>query len=264
MTKRLVVGSGWKMTKTRVEAHAFVRDLRQRLGSYDALRVQVYVQPSFTALDVVGQALAGCSIHLAAQDMFWEDSGSYTGEVSPLMLCELGCTFVMVGHSERRLVFGETDEMVNRKVMAALRHRITPLVCVGETREERHDGLIATVLRRQLSVALQGVSVTEMASVIVLYEPRWAIGQGEAAPLSCIQDTHGLIRSILADLYGVDTAVQTRVIYGGSVNLSNMSAILAQSEVDGCGVGRAAWDPVAFAEMVRLTEAEARRRAGII
>jgi triosephosphate isomerase len=252
--KRLTIGSGWKMNKTRAEARAFVEELRGCLGSYRTELIRAYVLPPFTALETVHNALVGYPLELGAQDMFWADSGAYTGEVSPLMLADLNCTIVMLGHSERRSCFGETDEFLNRKVKAALRHGMTPLICIGETREEWQSGRAEATLRHQLQVILAGVSAMDVTRLMTLYEPRWAIGQSEAASPDYIQGIHATVRQMLGDLYDQKTARVSSILYGGSVNIANLEAILRLPDVDGAGVGRAAWDAAGFAAMIRLAE----------
>jgi triosephosphate isomerase (TIM) len=261
MYRRIVIGSSWKMTKTRAQAREFVDRLRQELGAFDPAVLQVYLLPPFTALDAVARSLGDYPVDLGAQNVFWEDEGPFTGEVSPVMLEDLGCKIVMLGHSERRRLFGETDETINKKVLAALRHGLAPLLCVGEEWAEHEAGKDVEVLRRQLSQELRGVTAEQATRVIMLYEPVWAIGQKASAPPEHVQKMHAATRSILAGLYGADVAGRTRVIYGGSVNLPNLPDLLALPDVDGCGVSRAAWDPVDFARMVKIAEGLARRRA---
>lgn len=260
MRKRLVIGSSWKMNKTRPEALDFIVQLRETLGIFVTGLVQCYVLPPFTALETVQRALGNYPVELGAQDMFWEDAGAYTGEVSPVMLKELGCTIAMLGHSERRNLFGENDEALNKKVLAAYRHGIAPLLCVGETAEERDAGETDAVLRRQLSAALKGVPGDFMDRLMILYEPRWAIGQKEAAPAEYIQASHALVRRLLVEIFDARVARRTRVVYGGSVNPTNLSDVLCLPEVDGAAISRAAWDPHAFAEMVRMAEDIARSK----
>ena len=252
MRKRLVIGSSWKMNKTRPEARDFVIRMREALGAFDFAMVQSYILAPFTALETVGKALQECPVELGAQDMFWEDAGAYTGEISPVMLKELGCSIVMLGHSERRQMFGEIDEALNLKVLAAQRHGIAPLLCVGETADERDAGQTDAVLGRQLAVALRGVRSDFMDRLMILYEPRWAIGQKDAAPLEYIQTSHALVRRLLAGVLNARAARRTRVVYGGSVNLTNLADVLHLPEVDGAAISRAAWDPLSFAEMIRI------------
>lgn len=190
--------------------------------------------------------------------MFWEDFGAYTGEISPPMLIDLGCTIVMLGHSERRSLFGETDENLNKKIHAALRHGLTPMLCIGETAEERDAGATVDVLRRQLSIALRGVTAEMTHRVLLLYEPRWAIGKAQAASLEYVESAHSIVRSEVERLYDKRTSTEITLMYGGSVNLTNLEEILLLAEVDGCGVSRAAWDAASFAEMIRVSERVAR------
>ncbi len=251
------------MTKTRPEAREFVRVLRAELNAFEPTRVRAYILPPFTALDAVGQALGEFPIELGAQNLFWEDAGAFTGEISPAMLRELGCTIVMLGHSERRALFGESDAALNQKIYAALRHEIAPLLCVGETAAERDAGETLMVLRRQLTIALQGVSSAQTENILLLYEPRWAIGQAAAATPAYVQTTHQTVRRVLSELYDEPTARAMHVLYGGSVNLSNLESILTLPDVDGCGISRAAWDAKAFAQMMQITEMIAKEKGNV-
>lgn len=260
MRKRLVIGSSWKMNKTRPEARDFIVHLRETLGAFDASMLQCYILAPFTALETVQRTLEDYPVELGAQDMFWEDAGAYTGEISPLMLKELGCTIVMLGHSERRQLFRENDEALNKKVLAAQRHGIAPLLCVGETAAERDAGQTEAVLRRQLSIALRRVPGDFMDRLMILYEPRWAIGQKEAAPVEYVETSHALVRRLLAEIFDGRVARRTRVVYGGSVNLTNLAGMLHLPEVDGAAISRAAWDPLDFAQMIRIAEAIARSK----
>ncbi len=252
------------MNKTRAEARDFVARLRAALPGFDPNLLQAFILPPFTALGELQQSLQGYPVALGAQNMCWEDAGAFTGEVSPVMLKELGCSIIMLGHSERRLLFGETDEMLNRKVLAACRHDLTPLVCVGETLQERDAGLTEQVLSRQLATTLRGVPPAKMIDLMVLYEPRWAIGQRDAAPPEYIAEAHKIVRRLLTEIYDESSARQTRVVYGGSVTAANVASILRLPEVDGCGVGRAAWVPENYAQMVRIAEEVACTKSELV
>jgi triosephosphate isomerase len=254
VNKRVVIGSNWKMMKTRRQARDYVHALKRELGAFDASQVRAYVLPAFTLLDTVREALDGFPVEIGAQNVHWADDGPFSGEVSASMIREAGCTIAMVGHSERRFLFGETDEAVAQRTLAAYRSDITPLICIGETREEHDSGKTAAVLERQLQVILRRLPRRFVPQVLILYEPRWAIGAKEPAPLEYIQSTHSLIRGLLSRLYDEPTALAVSLIYGGSVNLENLESILRLPDVDGCGIGRASWEARDFAAMIRLAE----------
>ena len=242
------------MALTRQQARDYIRELRQTLGEFDTNWVRAYVLPAFTALDAVREAMGDYPVEIGSQNVNWADQGAFTGEISSAMVVEVGCTMTMIGHSERRFLFGETDETVAKRVQAAYRHDLTPLVCIGETLEERDAGRTADVLRRQFQIILQDMPLDFLPRVLFLYEPRWAIGAKEPAPLDYIQSTHTLMRELLSQVYGEQIADSISLVYGGSVTLENLESILQLSNVDGCGVGRASWSPVDFAKMVRVTE----------
>ncbi len=248
------VAGNWKMHTTAQECVALCRALRERLDALDG--VDKAVCPPFTFLEQAKAALAGSSIRLGAQNVHWEEQGAYTGEVSPLMLQEV-VDYVIVGHSERRQHFCETDETVNRKLKAALAGGLIPIFCVGETREEREAGWTEEVLTRQLRQGLAGVSWT--AACVIAYEPVWAIGTGLAATGPQANDAIGFIRGLVAEACGADIAAATRIQYGGSVRPDNTGEFLAQPEIDGALVGGASLDADGFAAIVRqAAEAKAR------
>ena len=260
MGRKLVAGAGWKMNHTAAEARRYIQTLLPLLAGVDDARVEVFVLPPFTSLAAVEPLLNGTPVGLGAQNMHGEPSGAWTGEVAPPMLLEAGCRYVELGHSERRYHFNETDETVNRKVLAALAHGLVPILCIGETQEERAAGQTEAVLAHQVQTALRGVEEGQRPAVILAYEPRWAIGQQDAASPAYIQAAHCFLRAGLAAWYGPSVAEQTRIIYGGSVNLDNAGSIIALPDVDGLFIGRAALDPQAFARLVRLVEQAARAR----
>ena len=261
VTRKLITGTGWKMNKTPAEASLYLRALLPLLRDADLSRVEVFVLPPFTSLATVASLLNASAIGFGAQNMHWDDSGAWTGEVSAPMLVETGCRYVEIGHSERRTHFGETDDTVNRKVLTALRHLLIPILCIGETHDEKTRGDTEPVLLHQIDAALRGVRSDAVPDVILAYEPRWAIGQAEAAPPAYINDVHRFIRSHIARQHGIVSAEQTRIIYGGSVNLNNAAEIVEQADVDGLFVGRAALEPHNFVHLIKLAEVEALRRA---
>jgi len=201
--------------------------------------VEVVVCPPFTALAPVAEALKGSSIALGAQNMHWEKQGAYTGEISPLMLREIGCKYVILGHSERRQYFGETDDSVNKKVKAALAHGLIPIICVGETLDQRAAGLTEQVVATQTTGALEGLTPGQVAGLVIAYEPVWAIGTGKTASEEDAQQVNRCIRTVIADQYGAAAAEAVRIQYGGSVKPGNARALMAQPDIDGALVGGA-------------------------
>lgn len=245
--RRALVAGNWKMHKTVAEARRLVAELLERLPADGP---EVMVAPPFTALHAVGQMVQGTRLRLGAQDVFWEAEGAFTGEISPLMLREVGCSYVIVGHSERRHLFGETDEMVRRKVRAALQHGLVPILCVGETLEQREAGRTAEVVSGQLRAALEGLSPREASGVVVAYEPVWAIGTGRTATPEQAQEVQGSLRRLLAEMFGPEVAEGMRVLYGGSVKPDNIASLMAQPDVDGALVGGASLRADSFLAIV--------------
>lgn len=244
-----IIAGNWKMYKTVAEAVAFVRELKEALPGGGG--VEVVVCPPFTALAAVAAELAGNEIALGAQNMYWEESGAYTGEVSPGMLLELGCKYVILGHSERRQYFGETDDKVNRKVGAALTSGLIPIVCVGETLAQREDGVTEKVVRSQTEGCLANFTPEQVAGLVVAYEPVWAIGTGRTASEEDAQQVNGYIRSVIAEKFGVEAAQEVRIQYGGSVKPANAAGLMVQPDIDGALVGGASLKVADFAGIVR-------------
>ncbi len=243
------IAGNWKMHKTIEEAVALVTELRALLEGVEG--VEVAVCPPFPALEAVRRALAGSSIRVGAQNMHWEEAGAYTGEVSPRMLVGL-CDCVIIGHSERRTHFGETDEMVNRKLRAALAWGLTPIVCVGENLEQNRTGQTEAVVGAQVRAAFAGVSADEAQRVVVAYEPIWAIGTGVPAyGPDAARIIGGVVRGTLAGLYGDDVAQAIRIQYGGSVTPANIAEFMREPEIDGALVGGASLRAGDFAAIVR-------------
>ena len=249
------VAANWKMHKTVSEAVAYVESLRNPIQEIQS--VDVALAPPFTAIQATAHAVTGTAIHVAGQDLHWESTGAYTGEISGEMLKEAGASHVIVGHSERRHIFGETDEQVNRKVQAAIARDLTPIVCIGETLDEREAGQALAVLDRQLEHGLLNLTSTQVAELVVAYEPVWAIGTGLNATPDQAQEAHSHIRSRLGQMFGVDASDHCRIIYGGSVKPSNVAELASQPNVDGALVGGAGLDPVSFAEIVAKNAAAA-------
>ena len=247
MRKPIVAGN-WKMNKVNAEAEALAAGVMRELAG--VTEVDVVLCPPFTALATVGKAIAGTRIELGAQNMHWEKSGAYTGEVSAAMLRDLGCKWVILGHSERRQYFHETDEAVNRKIKAALAENLRPIVCVGETLEERDSSRTQAVVERQVREGLKGLG-SALSHIVVAYEPVWAIGTGRTATPAQAQDVHQLIRGVLADISDAKLAQEVRIQYGGSVKASNARELFGQADIDGGLIGGAALEVGSFAEIVK-------------
>ncbi len=244
-----IVAGNWKLYKTISEAVEFGIELRELAA--DVTGVEIVIAPPFTALSAVANVLAGSNIRLAAQDVFWEEKGAFTGEVSPGMLKDAGCDYVIIGHSERRGYFGETDVSVNRKAKAAHIHGLRPILCVGEKLEDRDAGNTQSVVEAQVVKGISGFSESEVLSTVIAYEPVWAIGTGITARSDQAQEVHGFIRSLLSRIYSTDAAKQVCLQYGGSVNAGNTAELMAQPDVDGVLVGGASLEVESFAQIVR-------------
>lgn len=248
MRRRIIAGN-WKMYKTVDEAVALVEELKGTTSGVG--EVEVVVCPPFTALGAVREALRGGNIELGAQNMHWEEEGAFTGEVSPLMLKNLGCMYVILGHSERRTYFAETDESVNRKVKSAVLNGLLPIICVGETLQERDAGKTEEVVIRQTKAALAGVKTNGAERIVIAYEPVWAIGTGRSATADEANRVIRIIRQAVAEVFNERIAQEIRIQYGGSVKPQNIADFLSQPEIDGALVGGASLDATAFAAIVR-------------
>src|SRR5579862_3666148 len=253
MRRKLIAGN-WKMNLVPAEARALIAAIRADIDR-DAAELakdrDVMVAPPEVLIPAVAQALAGSSILLGAQNMHYEDKGAFTGEVSPPMLRAYGVTHVIVGHSERRHIFHETDERINQKVLAALKHRMTPIMCVGETQDEHDSGRALDVVLRQLQRGLENVSDNHVTSVVIAYEPVWAIGTGRTATPEHAESIHGAIRGAVLERYGRERASAVRIIYGGSVTPENVDSLLSRPDIDGALVGGASLKADSFARIVR-------------
>ncbi|MFZ7126955.1 MAG: triose-phosphate isomerase [Desulfobacterales bacterium] len=245
--KPLIAGN-WKMFKTGPEAVATARDLAQLVGGLS--EVEVMIAPPFTALSSVNEALKGSVIALGAQNLHWEREGAFTGEIAPGMLSAAGCRFAIVGHSERRQYFGETDRSVNRKLRAALKEGLVPVFCVGETEAQREAGETFSVLDKQIKMGLEEVSFEDPGALVVAYEPVWAIGTGKTATADQAQEVHAFLRNQLATRLGESVAKGIRILYGGSVKPDNIAELMAKPDVDGALVGGASLKPDVFANIV--------------
>ena len=242
------IAGNWKMYKTVHDAVLFVKELKNVVK--DVIDVEIVVAPPFTAIHAVAEAARNTNIGVAAQDVYWEREGAFTGEISPGMIKEAGAEFVIVGHSERRRLFGETNAIVNRKVIAAIAGTLTPIVCIGETLEERERNETLSVLDRQIKDGLDLVSAEQVADLVIAYEPVWAIGTGRTATASQAQEAHAHIRTRLKQWFGGDAAERCHVIYGGSVKPDNIREIVMEPDVDGALVGGASLDVSSFRDIV--------------
>ena len=247
-TRKPIMAGNWKMNKTSTEA----RDLASKLlplvaGVKDR---EIVLAPPFTALNAVADAIKGTNVALSAQNLFWEDKGAFTGEISAEMLLDLGCKYVIIGHSERRQYFGETDDTVNKKVKQALKKGLLPIICVGETLAEREAGKLTEIIGRQVTGGLKDISAEDMKKAVIAYEPVWAIGTGKTATPEQANEVHALIREKVKSLYTADIAGGLRIQYGGSVTPENVSSLMAKPDIDGALVGGASLKPESFAALV--------------
>ena len=247
--RRPIIAGNWKMNKTIDQSLDSVTKLKTEVAKIND--VDIVVCPPFTSLFAVGKAIQGTNIFLSAQDIYWDEKGAYTGEVSPVMLTDLGCKYVIIGHSERRQFFGETNQSVNRKVKAALKFSLTPIMCVGERLEERERGVTEGVVREHITRGLEGLSREEVLKMVIAYEPLWAIGTGKTATPDQAQEVHSFIRGLLGELYDEVIASQVRIQYGGSVKPDNISDLMRQEDIDGALVGGASLDARSFAQIVK-------------
>ncbi|MDH3728710.1 MAG: triose-phosphate isomerase [Myxococcales bacterium] len=236
-TRTPLIAGNWKLHNTVAESQALAGGIRERVG--DGLLCEVVVAPVATSLVSVRETLAGSAVGLAAQNVHWEDSGAFTGELSPALLLDVGCTHCIIGHSERRQYFGETDAGVRKKASALLVHKIIPIMCVGESLEQREAGKTLDVVLGQVEAATEGLDAVALAPLVVAYEPIWAIGTGRTAKAGDAQQVHRAIRSCLGALKGESWADAVRILYGGSVKPSNADELLAEPDVDGALVGGA-------------------------
>ena len=252
LRKKLIAGN-WKMNKTSADAVGLVQELVAAVGKQT--EADIVICPPFTALESVGRALEGSAIKLGAQNMHPETSGAFTGEIAAPMLREIFATHVILGHSERRTLFGETDAFINRKVLAALKNQLRPIVCVGETLAEREAGATLKVIQAQTEACLDGVSRELAMSLIVAYEPVWAIGTGKVATTAQAQEAHAFIRGLLTKLFGETAAQKVRILYGGSMKPANAPELLAQKDIDGGLIGGASLEARSFVELVNAAVA---------
>jgi len=247
--RRPIIGGNWKMHKNVAESRRLAMEIRNALVNV-AKQVDVFICPPFIALAAVGEVLRESDVDLGAQNCHWEETGAFTGEISVPMLEDLGCRYVIAGHSERRHKFFESDEWVCSKIHAIHRHGLIAVLCVGETLDERESGSTQDVVRGQILRSLKDVSTEDMLRTVIAYEPVWAIGTGKTATPDQAQEVHAFIRNILIDIYGLEVALRTRIQYGGSVKPGNVAELMAQPDIDGALVGGASLEASSFAEIV--------------
>ncbi len=260
-SRKLVVFSNWKIyMRSRQEVSDFVEVLKSVITAQDLRFLDIFIIPDLLSFEFVKKGIEPTGIKVGVQDLFWEDYGSFAGEVAPAMLKDLGCDCAYFGHSERRIYFGETDENINKKIKAALRNDIIPILYIGETREELNRGLTGKVLKTQLDICLDGIDSSSFKKIIIVYEPRWAIGQKDSASPDTISGSHNLARKLIKDLYGSKISADTRIMYGGSVNLENIFGIIGIKDVDGAAITRAALSAEGFIKLIRVVRAEAEKR----
>lgn len=250
MTRKALMAGNWKMHKTTEEARLLAEQVAA--ATPKAADREVLLAPPFTALGAVSEALKGTDIIVAGQNVCWEEEGAFTGEISPAMLRDMGATAAIVGHSERRQIFMESDEMINQRLLGGLNQGLTMLLCIGETLEERESGQTLAVLERQIRAGLAEVSSALMNQVVIAYEPVWAIGTGRTASTEQAQEAHAFIRKLATDLYEKDIADGLRILYGGSVKPANVDELMAQPDIDGALVGGAALDADSFGRIINF------------
>ncbi|MGH7197652.1 MAG: triose-phosphate isomerase [Candidatus Omnitrophota bacterium] len=249
MGRKPLIAGNWKLNKTIKEAIELVTLLKRKIG--DLQQVDVVVCPVYTALSEVADVLEGSGIGLGAQDLYWEEKGAFTGEVSASLIKDAGAAFVVIGHSERRQFFHETDETVNRKTKAALKAGLTPIVCVGETLKEREANKTIQVLGTQFKGSFSSFSAEEMEKIVIAYEPVWAIGTGKVATPQQAEEAHAYLRKEIVCAFGEEVARDLRILYGGSVKPDNIASLMTEPDIDGALVGGASLEADSFADIVR-------------
>ncbi|MCX5749310.1 MAG: triose-phosphate isomerase [Candidatus Saganbacteria bacterium] len=248
MRKPLIAGN-WKMFKTAKEAASMIEELKTKVS--DVKDREIAVCPTFTALESAVKAAKGSNVNIGGQNVFWEEKGAFTGEIAPNMLKDIGCKFVIIGHSERRQYFRETDETVNKRIFAALKAGLLPIVCVGETLGQREESKTFSVVETQVRNGLKGLIVEQMKNIVIAYEPVWAIGTGKTATPAQAQEVHAFIRKLLKDIFGPEISASTRVLYGGSVKPDNMKELMSCEDIDGGLVGGASLEAESFSKIIK-------------
>jgi len=247
--RKPIIAGNWKLNKTSKESIELVTLLKREL--IDVTEIDIVVCPVFTVLSDVHDCLVDSNIGIGAQDLYWEDSGAFTGEVSAPLIKDTGAQYVIIGHSERRQFFGETNEIVNQKIRAALNHDLTPIVCVGEVLEEREEGKTNDVIKEQIKGSLEGFSNDDMKKIVIAYEPVWAIGTGKTATPKQAQEVHQYIRELLKEKFDGSIAQEVRIQYGGSVKTDNIAELMTQEDIDGALVGGASLKADSFIEIIK-------------
>jgi triosephosphate isomerase (TIM) len=248
MTRKKLIAANWKMYKNPAQTKEFFRDFLPLVSGHD--RDDIVVCPPYVDIHSALESAKDSGVAIGAQDVYWKNEGAFTGEISSPMLVSIGCTHVIIGHSERRQYFGETDDTVNLKLKAALEHGLTPIVCVGEVLEEREAGLTEDVLRRQCVRAFNALSAQKAAELVIAYEPVWAIGTGKTATPQMASDAHLIVRGEAAKAFGDEFSSRLRILYGGSVKPENATALMSEEEIDGALVGGASLDAKSFAAII--------------
>lgn len=251
MNRRPLIAGNWKMHLTIAEAESLAQAI---VGGGIPADRDVMLAPPHTALAAVNKVLQGSPVLLASQHSGWEKQGAFTGEISPVMLKDAGCSMAIIGHSERRHIFGETDQLINKRLTAALRHGLIPILCIGETLEEREANQTFKVLETQLRGGLTGVDSSEADKLVIAYEPVWAIGTGKTASEDQAQEVHAFLRTLLEKMYEKDIASQIRILYGGSVKPDNVDALMSRNDVDGALVGGAALQAESFIRIIHFNQ----------
>ena len=246
--RRPLIAGNWKMYKTCSEAVEAAGQLVKLVAMTSD--IDVMIAPQFTALAPVSDVVRGSRVSLGAQNLFWETEGAYTGEISPVMLVSVGCKYVIIGHSERRQYFDETDETVNKKIKAAIKNDLVPVLCVGESEKERESKETFSVLDKQVKKGIEGFSSDDLETLVIAYEPVWAIGTGKTATTDQAQEAHQFLRSVLEKSFGNMLAKSIRILYGGSVKPNNIAELMAMPDIDGALVGGASLDPETFSKIV--------------
>ena len=247
---RFLIGSNHKMYKTTAQTIAYLKDLESLTGDLADKELHLFILAPHTSLDAAFREIGDRSVHLGAQNMFWEDTGQYTGEISPVFLEEIGIQLVMVGHSERRNIFCESDQLINKKVLSGLRHNFTVLLCVGETGQDKEFGIGPERVREQMKIALRNVQASQLSNLWIAYEPVWAIGQGNTpATPEYANSMHCILRETVSEIYP-EWGVKVPILYGGSVNPENAVSLLRQPFIDGLFIGRTAWDAKRFSDLI--------------
>lgn len=247
-----VIAGNWKMNKTIIESISLVKEIKDFVRDFKG--VEIVICPPFTVLWGVKKVINGSNLHLGAQNMYWEDQGAFTGEISPLMLKDVGCEYVILGHSERRGHFKETSEEVGKKVKAALKANLIPIVCVGENLQEREEDKTKIVIEEQIKALFSEVDVTSVPKIIIAYEPVWAIGTGKSANSQDANLIIQFIRGLFAEEYGTTLSEQIRILYGGSVSTENIKEFMNESAIDGALVGGASLNALSFSQIVKVTQ----------